>query len=370
MSWSDVAKLMNSELNQDCSPNKYRKEFTRKFKYIKSTVDFSNKETADEELLLKINEQLTQIRREKTALTDLRRDANAQLRRVDREQNIIDIAKEFAKEMSRNKNKYKLSVPKYNGATDNTGLLLLSDWHYDEVVDEAFNYYDKEVCKEYLQIILAKTIDIIHKENLNSLYVFNLGDLISGRIHTQLRIQSQIDVVSQVMEVSEILYNFLMELSQYCKIEYYDCLDNHSRIEPNKKESIQLESFARITHWYLNSMCDKYRITVHQNNSLDIIHECINGWDVVGVHGDKDSPATITRNMSSLLGARPDLIVMAHRHHFSCDEENKCIVVCNPSLMGADDYALGQRKTSSSAQTLIVLSEDNPAKQIYRLLVN
>ena len=371
MTWSDVAELMNSELNQNCSSNKYRKEFTRKFKMSHLEEEYIQvDEHSDSDILEKINEQLVKLRKERNAISDLRRDANAQLRRVDREENIKEIATEFAKEMAKNSEKYKFSAPKYTESNHNEGLLLLGDWHYDEVVDDYFNYYDKNVCREFLQHILEKAIDIIHKEKLSTLHVFNLGDLISGRIHLQLRIQSQSDVITQIMEVSEILYNFLFELSQYCKIEYYDCLDNHSRVEPNKKESIQLESFARITHWFLENRCDKYRITVHQNNSLDIIHECINGWDVVGVHGEKDTPSTIVKNMSSLLGSRPNLIVMAHRHHFSADEHNECIVICNPSLVGADDYALDKRMTSSPAQTLIIVSDDNPVRQIYRLLAN
>ena len=47
---------------------------------------------------------------------------------------------------------------------------------------------------------------------------------------------------------------------------YYDCDDNHSRVEPNKKESIALETLTRITHWYLVSRFEnRPDVTIHNN---------------------------------------------------------------------------------------------------------
>ena len=74
-------------------------------------------------------------------------------------------------------------------------------------------------------------------EKIQYLYVINLGDLISGRIHAPLRINSRMDVVSQTQQISELVAQFLAELSRhFSKIEYYDCLDNHSRVEPIKEK--------------------------------------------------------------------------------------------------------------------------------------
>lgn len=75
MTWDDVADLMNSELDEMNTSNKYRKEFTRKFKDM---INAREDDLQDQEdLYSKISEQLTQIRKEKTIVSDLRRDASA-----------------------------------------------------------------------------------------------------------------------------------------------------------------------------------------------------------------------------------------------------------------------------------------------------
>ena len=81
-------------------------------------------------------------------------------------------------------------------------------------------------------------------EDITELYILNLGDLVSGRIHTTIRIDNQIDAVTQVIEVSEILAEFIANIANYTDvhIKYYDTLDNHSRLEPNKENSVELES--------------------------------------------------------------------------------------------------------------------------------
>jgi len=43
------------------------------------------------------------------------------------------------------------------------------------------------------------------------------------------------------------------------------------------------------------------------------------------------------------------VILTSHLHHLTVDEENKTLVVSNPSLMGTDDLAEKMRKNSYAA---------------------
>ena len=63
------------------------------------------------------------------------------------------------------------------------------------------------------------------------------------------------------------------------------------------------------------------------------------------------------------------ILLTAHRHHFSADESNECLVVSNGSLMGTDSYAANLRLSSKPTQNLIIVSEDNVAQSIYRIIV-
>ena len=175
------------------------------------------------------------------------------------------------------------------------------------------------------------------------------------------------------MNVSELLALFLYNLSNYVDIEYYDCLDNHSRVEPNLKESLRLESLSRIITWYLiERFKDSNFVKINFNDYSDDIvsFKTHDGWNVVGVHGDLDSQKAVIKNMRGMLVERPDLVCTAHMHHFSANEENECMLVSNPSLMGTDSFAESKRLTSKPAQTLIVTSSNSPAYSIHRIVLD
>ena len=372
MTWDDVADLMNSELGELNTSNKYRKEFTRKFK---EAIDTREDEIDEqEEMYQKISETLVQIRKEKTVLQDLRRDANAQVRFLDRFEYLRQIAVDCAKEVQRDLDKYRfkpLSVVQDNSKRE--ALLLLGDWHFGIEVDSFWNMYNPDVCKRRLNLLLEQTISICEENKIKTITIFNLGDLISGRIHSQLRMQSRIDAVDQTIKVATLLEMFILQLRQHdFTINYYDCLDNHSRVEPNKKESLQLESFAKFIHWHLDTAFKNVPdVNIFDNDfGEDIICASILGHNIVGVHGDKDDPTRVVKGLTALLSFKPDLICTAHRHHFAADETTRCPVLCNPSLMGQDQYALDGRLDSSPAQLLVILTEDNPTFSIHRLIVD
>ena len=372
MTWDDVADLMNSELGEFNTSNKYRKEFTRKFK---EAIDTREDEIDEqEEMYQKISETLVQIRKEKTVLQDLRRDANAQVRFLDRFEYLRQIAVDCAKEVQRDLDKYRfkpLSVVQDNYKRE--ALLLLGDWHFGIEVDSFWNMYNPDVCKRRLNLLLEQTISICEENKIKTITIFNLGDLISGRIHSQLRMQSRIDAVDQTIKVATLLEMFILQLRQHdFTINYYDCLDNHSRVEPNKKESLQLESFAKFIHWHLDTAFKNVPdVNIFDNDfGEDIICASILGHNIVGVHGDKDDPTRVVKGLTALLSFKPDLICTAHRHHFAADETTRCPVLCNPSLMGQDQYALDGRLDSSPAQLLVILTEDNPTFSIHRLIVD
>lgn len=372
MTWDDVADLMNSELGELNTSNKYRKEFTRKFK---EAIDTREDEIDEqEEMYQKISETLVQIRKEKTVLQDLRRDANAQVRFLDRFEYLRQIAVDCAKEIQRDLDKYRfkpLSVVQDNSKRE--ALLLLGDWHFGIEVDSFWNIYNPDVCKRRLNLLLNQTISVCEENKIKTITIFNLGDLISGRIHSQLRMQSRIDAVDQTIKVATLLEMFILQLRQHdFTINYYDCLDNHSRVEPNKKESLQLESFAKFIHWHLDTAFKNVPdVNIFDNDfGEDIICASILNHNVIGVHGDKDDPTRVVKGLTALLSFKPDLICTAHRHHFAADETTRCPVLCNPSLMGQDQYALDGRLDSSPAQLLVILTEDNPTFSIHRLIVD
>ena len=172
--------------------------------------------------------------------------------------------------------------------------------------------------------------------------------MISGYIHLPIRVNSRIDVITQTMEVSELIAEFLCNLSHYTTdLDYYSVLDNHSRLNYKKQDAIQLESLARITPWFLKERLIETDIKINDNEvDEDIATFKINEFNILGVHGDKDSQKNIVPNLSTFTHEHYDIICSAHYHHFSANEDNDTLHISNGSLMGTDEFAFKLRKNS------------------------
>ena len=359
--WDNIAELLNE--HQPPWGQHSRKYYTNEAKRM---FDDDSLSSAD------ISGYITELKKERYKLTEERVQNNAYIRKLAREDTLKEIAKDYANQMS---SKKILDLPEiyYVDTEDrNEGILCISDWHYGIEVDNFFNKYDVNICKERVNKLLKRVIEIGTKENIEKLHVVNLSDLICGRIHLTLRLESREDIISQTMDVAEILAEFLTELSKHFIVEYRDCLDNHSRLEPNKKDSLELETMVRIIPWYLTSrLANNHNVTIIANEYADdIITFESKGHNIVGVHGHKDKLNKVIDNMCAMTRRRNDLVLSGHFHHLSMDESHECLRISNGSLMGVDQYAQDLRLTNKPSQNMIIVSEENVCEVFYRILLD
>ena len=355
--WEDVAEIINNELDCDYSESKYRKEASK-------LLDEIVKDNSMDEL----NETLLAIKKEKVKVTDERIQANSIIRQLAREEVFKDIAISAVKDMSKKK---ILNTPKEIVVKEykKKGILCLGDWHYGLDVDLFFNKYNPEIAVERVNNLLMKVYEIIDEHKLDELIVLNLGDMISGRIHLPLRLNSRIDVVTQTIKVSEILAELLSSLSEKVRVVYTSVEDNHSRIEPNKRESLQTESFSRIIDWYLMERLKRNPNVEFLKNLVgpDISIFRVFDFSVAAVHGDKDPQRGIVDRLNSYLQGHLDMVISAHMHHFSADENNNTEFYCNGSLIGQDQYASDLRLNSKPSQLLFISTPENVSEVLYKI---
>lgn len=393
MTWKEIAEVINSNTGLTYSDSWYRKNYkngsfeVQNESYVTSSVaeDCDGAcETCDdlkdclkdwsEELLEKeqqLKDDMRKLAMKKVEVSDIVTQNNAYIRRLSREQTIKDIAHDYATIMNKEKTLKPVIHPWIDYAEDSEGVLLLSDWHYGMVCDNPWNKFDPDVCRYRVNKLLNKVIKIVSDNNINHVHVLDLADLIAGRIHTQIRIESRFDVITQTMEVAEILAEFLDSLSYHCHVSFYSCLDNHSRLEPNKKESMDLESLARLIPWFLvERLKDNDCVEICDNKyGADIITCRVAGHNVIGVHGDNDHPTKALERLSLMTHEHYDMLCTAHLHHLMLEEQHQSMVVSNGCLMGVDRYAEKLRLTSDPSQTFIVASPENICECIYRIIL-
>lgn len=366
ISWQDIADLVYDKFGVVHSRHWYSRNYDDKLSAYKSTDYNASRDPQDD-----FQDKLLELQKAKVKIADERNQNRAYVRRLAREETIKEIALEAVKAIGSKK-----LLPDYsdiihttsNNREDKSAILCLSDWHYGMEIDNIFNLYNPEICRVRINRLKHKVIQYCLTHNVNELYVLNLSDLIAGRIHLTIRLESRIDVITQVMEVSEILSELLADLSQYFTIHYYSCIDNHSRLEPNKTDSLDLESLCRIIDWYLKErLNNNNNININPNTQgSDIIHIKCRGFDVLAVHGDKDKKTQLER-LQLMMGVKPHLLYLAHLHHFWVDTQNNVKIIGNGSVMGSDDYSLNLRLTSTPSQVLTIVSDDNATEAIYNI---
>lgn len=355
LTWNDIADVINNELNCNYSADKYRKE----------SYKILDKQASQ---LLQAEDKIFEYKKERVKLNDQRLQINALTRLVAREETFKEIAIEAASNISKNK---IFDVPKNINVknAEKKAILCIGDWHYGLDVDLFYNTYNVDIAVERITTLLNTVLIHLQEHSIDDLYVINLGDMISGRIHLPLRINNRIDTVQQTIEISEILAEFLTVLSEHTNVNYISVSDNHSRVEPNKKESLQTESFARIIDWFLEERLSNNKNIHFIENTFSEDFAIFNVFDhcVVAVHGDKDPQRGIVDRLNSYLQGHIDLLISAHRHHFTADENNFTEFYCNGSLIGQDDYSANLRLNSKPSQLLFICTPDNFSEIIYKI---
>ena len=377
LTWTKVRDIINNELGYEYSESWYRKGYKNNSFPISAndTCEIKYSEVEDDKIN-ELRDTLFELKKERIKNADERTQIMTAARKLAREETLLEIARDAAEIL---KNKTILPNYEYIVNTGNKDAILeISDWHYGIEINNPWNIFNPEIARDRIIKLRSRVVEKIKENKVRTLYIVNLGDLISGRIHETIRIQNRIDVISQTLEVSEILIEFIAYLSQYADIKYISTTDNHSRIEPKKESSLDLESLTRIIEPYLESRIQNLKYENKCKNiefikspfGHDIATFNIGKYKIGAVHGHKDSPKFVVNNVSLMTRNNYDLILTAHLHHFSADEQFSTVVVSNGSLMGVDDYAETLRVMSKPSQNFIVVSEVSVAESIHRIVLD
>lgn len=352
LSWDEIAHISSEVFNTTWKEGFFRKNYGA---YVKTAAEVNE-----------LDAKILELKKERVKLSDERLQNNAYVRRLAREDTIKEIAVQAAQEMGKNKQFLikKLPFTSINKASKEA-ILCISDWHLGIEINNPFNAYNFDVAAARVSKLLSEVSTRLSQGDISKLHVVNLGDMIAGRIHLTIRLQSRVDVITQTMKASEMLAELLSNLSNQVPVEYYSCSDNHSRVEPCKEDSLELESLCRIIDWYLKERL-KNNPNVNFNDNKygdDIVSFNCNGHRVVGVHGDKDKKTQLER-LQLMLREPIDVLLIAHLHHPWMEELDNVKIIGNGSLMGTDDYAKNLRLCSHASQTMLVSSEENACEEI------
>lgn len=347
MGWDEVCDYIGADIH----PDSLRKAFATTEYGGYSVAKYLMDKTANElteEMVKRLQSKKDEEYKERIRLQDARREYNKELRAEARYENLIDIMKCAIDEMP-NLSFYSKEV----GSSGVKASLVVSDLHYGALIDNAINFYNTDICKERMNTLLDKTIKYCTIHRVKELYVNLAGDLVCGNIHLTSRVEQEEDIIAQTMQVAELISNFLAELSKHVPSIVVVCVQgNHSRVTPNRKESLNQENFERIIFEYIKMRLPNIRMLI--NGAEDWIAYNIGERKVFLEHGDKSSVPSAREKAINLLGYVPDTIIFGHFHHLEVNDDNGTDVVVNGSVMGSDSYAVRRRLHTQPYQVMQV----------------
>lgn len=358
MEWIDACILLGMPWDANAA-KKLGEDYLEEDRRAEEALDENEEELRETASWDAIDEKEAQLRRLKIQYQDQRRMYNQLQRRHARVENLVDTIKEAVKneeniiEFPRQDSRRELEFPK-------EAALLLSDWHKGQTSANNWNVFNDVIFKRRIQNLVADTIEYGQKNEVDKLHVFVLGDLINGLIHVSTRISNEENVISQTVQVAEVLKQILNELSEYFDVYCYFSRGNHDRVTANKKESMDDESFFDLLQYMVAQAFSEDHPTVHMmKNEIDpeIIRAEIAGHICYGVHGHKDKPQKVAEKLSTFMHEIPDFIFEGHFHSAAELENNGIEVIVNSSLCGTDAYAVSLRRNSRPSQKLMIFDK-------------
>lgn len=336
----------------------------------------------DEGVLSKLEAEKLALRCERQRFYDQRREFNKVVTKLGREENLYERLINAAENLSNDvgdvftDHNYVNPMP----AGDNEAVLVLSDWHYGMTAENVFNSYNTEICRQRVYNVINEAIDRLVLHKCRKLHVIVLGDMIDGGLRASNRVAQEELVCDQLMQVSEIIAQCILELKNYVnEISVYCTYGNHARTIQNIKDSIHHDNFERIIPWWLKQRIAAesarvgrdLEITIEPGTGNEFLFLSPCGFDMCAVHGDLDGLRTSTQMLTTLLfktcGKDIEFVILGDKHHHESFEELGVVSEFCGSLCGTGEYANNKRLYSTPSQLLLIV---NPAVGVdaeYRL---
>lgn len=347
----DIARLINKNFNKNYDESSYRKWF----KPYQEGYEDAIKDFENENIVLKtFEEKRIKFEKEKIKFMEQRNAYNQKIREEARN----DVNMQLLKEAILNLKPYAY-IKKDIILSDNDLLIGLNDIHFGATVNNYWNKYDSNIAKNRLEKYLNKILQIKNIHKSEKCYVCANGDLISGNIHSTIKITNRENVIEQITGVSELISWFLSELCNiFTEVHFSVVAGNHSRLS-TKEDSPIYERLDDLIPWYVKARLSNFNNLIIENNNIDRTLNLINirGKNYVNIHGDYDNFKN-PQGIISMIKEPIYCLHFGHLHHNKTDYFKGYKIIMSGSLMGIDDYCVSKRITGVAQQLVCVCTKD------------
>lgn len=357
-----IADLLNFESGNNFNECTYRKKwvsFSRGREYERNSCYDKN-----------VAIQVQELKKEKVKLFDERTEFNKQIRNQARFEDRLNklesaLTSKGIVEFKTNK------IPSIN--SDNDLIVCLSDLHIGATYNTPFGQYDSEIARGRLEEYLSCIIEIQQKHNSEKCFVSLLGDMISGSIHLDTQVSNRENVIEQVKLVSELVSNFVYELSKHFNMVYLSSVNgNHSRIT-SKQDALKDERLDELVPWFvkftLTHIKNIHVIETKIDSTISVM--TIRDKIYVGVHGDFDNfNVTGVSKLVMMLGFKPYAILFGHKHQCAYGDVAGIKMIQSGSLGACGDEFTIQKRIYGEANQMVCICNSYGIQACYPVPLN
>lgn len=360
-----LADMDYTELAEALYGQAYAPDVARRMVYgSKRTLDAVERDfdngIQNEDVLSALDSKRFELQKERQKFFDQRNALNKLLRERSRQEELNEILTEVVKSGSLPQLNYQRVEIE---PSDNDLLVSLNDIHYGANVQNYWNTYNSDICREMMCKYLDRIITIGETHRSENCIVWANGDEISGNIHQSITVTNKENVIEQIKGVSELISEFLAELSKhFSQVVFVSVAGNHSRIDPNKDRALMSERLDDLVEWYLGARLQNFRNvqigigSEKVDNTMYLID--VRGKTYCGVHGDFDGSASKVQSLQTMAGKPIYAVLSGHLHHNKMDEVQGVKTIMAGSFLGMDDYCVQKRIVGRAEQMVCVCDSD------------
>ena len=371
--WVEITDWFNANFRQDETEYRSESAYRKKFKNFIDAKDMLVKQNAIEsgtsdELSVKLRE----LEKAKIKIQTEKLQYNRWLREEARDELICEKICSIIRECNSLISPDPITVDK----SSRSAILCYGDEHYGTeftiygLHGEIINAYSPEIFEQRMWTLFHKILEIIDKEDLNTLYVFALGDFTDGILRCGQLMKLRYGVIESTVRYANFIANWLNELSKYVKIKYQMVYGNHSelRLLGQPKGTFKEENTGLFVREMINARLENnpnFEMTV---NPTGLIFDNIEGLNVLGIHGEVRNMESAIKDFANTYNTDIKILIGGHMHHYKAETVGVNREVINvPSIIGIDDFSMSLNKTSNPGATLLVIEGNTGISVEYKI---
>lgn len=344
---------------------------------MKAVIDAIEREGEDAirstDRMSELDRKKIELQAERQKFYDQRNAFNKLVRERSRQEELNEILVKAIQEGDLPQLNYEFDPYGAVAQSDNDLLVSLNDIHYGATVENYWNTYNSDICREMMGRYLDSIIRIARTHASQNCIVWANGDEISGNIHKSITVTNKENVIEQIKGVSELIAEFIAELSRhFATVAFVSVAGNHSRLDPNKDNALVSERLDDLIEWYLSARLQNFEnVIIGGGEKVDDTMYLIDvrGKTYCGVHGDFDGSPSKIQALQTMARKPLYAVLSGHLHHCKMDDVQGIRTIMAGSFLGMDDYCV-QKRIYGRPEQMVCVCDETGVRCSYNVSLN